>query len=187
MLSIHSCVCCLSVYLLWRNVKYLSLLPIFWKVIYVFIYLAMLSLIWWSQDLRCSTGFCSVTHKLQRVQTLVAVPGLQRMWTLEHMGSIVASHRLSCSHNMWDLSSLTGDQTWIPCIERWILNHWTTREVPFHPLKKFFYLAVLCLSCSTWDLCCVMWDLLLQFTDSLVVARGLSSCSLWGSRDCGVQ
>ena len=31
---------------------------------------------------------------------------------------------------MWDLSSLTRDQTHIPCIVRRILCHWTTREVP---------------------------------------------------------
>ena len=31
---------------------------------------------------------------------------------------------------LWDLSSLAGDQTLIPCIGRWILNPWTAREVP---------------------------------------------------------
>ena len=31
---------------------------------------------------------------------------------------------------MWDLGSLTRDGTHVPCIARWILNHWTTREVP---------------------------------------------------------
>ena len=31
---------------------------------------------------------------------------------------------------MWDLSSQTRDWTCIPCNGRWILNHWTTREVP---------------------------------------------------------
>ena len=30
---------------------------------------------------------------------------------------------------MWDLSSPTRDRTHVPCIDRWILNHWTTREV----------------------------------------------------------
>ena len=35
---------------------------------------------------------------------------------------------------MWDLSSLTGAQTHVPCILRWILHHQTTREVP----KMFF-------------------------------------------------
>ena len=28
-------------------------------------------------------------------------------------------------------SSWTRDQTHVSCISRWILNHWTTREVPF--------------------------------------------------------
>ena len=31
---------------------------------------------------------------------------------------------------MWDLISLTRDQTRNPCIGRGSLNHWTTREVP---------------------------------------------------------
>ena len=35
---------------------------------------------------------------------------------------------LSCG--LWDLSSLPGDGTHIPIIGRWILYHWTTREVP---------------------------------------------------------
>ena len=31
---------------------------------------------------------------------------------------------------MWDFSSPTWHWTRIPCIGRWILNHWTTRELP---------------------------------------------------------
>ena len=31
---------------------------------------------------------------------------------------------------MWDLSPPTRDWTWTPCLGRWTLNHWTTREVP---------------------------------------------------------
>ena len=31
---------------------------------------------------------------------------------------------------MWDLSSLTRDQTHTLCIGRQSLNHWTSREVP---------------------------------------------------------
>ena len=56
----------------------------------------------------------------------------------ERIGSVGAAHRLiSCGawaqlpHGMWDLSSLTRDRTHVPCIGRWILNHWTTREVPY--------------------------------------------------------
>ena len=46
-------------------------------------------------------------------------------------------------------------------------------------LKKnvFIYLAVSGLSCSTWDLHCIMQDLLLGSMDSLVVACG-PSCSM---------
>ena len=36
---------------------------------------------------------------------------------------------------MWDLSFLTRDWTCIFCFGRWILNYWTTREVP-----KYFFL-----------------------------------------------
>ena len=46
---------------------------------------------------------------------------------------------------MWHLSSPIKDQTHIPCIGRWILNHWTTREVPILIFFKgspevFYYL-----------------------------------------------
>ena len=49
---------------------------------------------------------------------------------------VVACRIFSCgmqtlSYNMWDVSSLTRDTTRVPCIGRWILNHWTTREVAF--------------------------------------------------------
>ena len=41
-------------------------------------------------------------------------------------------------HGMWDLSSPTRDQIHIPCIARWILNPWTTREVPYTTIFFFF-------------------------------------------------
>ena len=37
---------------------------------------------------------------------------------------------LAMPHGMWDLSAPSRDWTHVPCIVRWILNHWTTREVP---------------------------------------------------------
>ena len=46
----------------------------------------------------------------------------------EHTGS---QAQLLCS--MLDLSSLARDWICTPCIARWILNHWTTREVPNPP------------------------------------------------------
>ena len=64
-----------------------------------------------------------VAHRLQSVQA---------QW-LPDAGSLgelcgLQSAELPCS--IWDLSSLTGDQTWIPCIARWVPNHRTSREVP---------------------------------------------------------
>ena len=45
--------------------------------------------------------------------------------------SVVLVPRLSYPAVCGTLVPLTRDQTCIPCIERWILNHWTTREVRF--------------------------------------------------------
>ena len=43
---------------------------------------------------------------------------------------------------MWDLSSSARDGTYFPCIERWILNHWATREVPGAPPEEDFLLLL---------------------------------------------
>ena len=50
---------------------------------------------------------------------------------------LVMGHRLSSRASwawllsgMWGLSSLTRGRTHVPCIARWILNPWTTKEVP---------------------------------------------------------
>ena len=40
-------------------------------------------------------------------------------------------------------SSQTRDQTQVPCIGRQILNHWTTREVPYLELLKVFLTHVM--------------------------------------------
>jgi len=43
----------------------------------------------------------------------------------------------------------------------------------------FIYLAVSGLSCGMQDLHCIMWNLLLQLSDSLVVMCRLSSRGVW--------
>ena len=55
---------------------------------------------------------------------------------LWRMGSAAVPCGLSCCAvwallpcSAWDLSSLTGGGTHIPCVGRLTLNHWTTREV----------------------------------------------------------
>jgi len=68
---------------------------------------------------------------------------------------------------MWDLSSQSRDRTWVLCIGRQILNHWTTSNV----LRFFFFwcgqflksllnLLQYCfcfMFCFFWPQC--MWDL----------------------------
>jgi len=44
------------------------------------------------------------------------------------VGSVAVASRVSCSGHVG--SSQTRDQTRVPCIARWILNHWPTREAP---------------------------------------------------------
>jgi len=53
---------------------------------------------------------------------------------------------------IWDLSSPTRDQTHVPWIRTWILDHWTIREVPsIHLLADIwvFLLLLLLQSCPT--------------------------------------
>ena len=40
---------------------------------------------------------------------------------------------------IWDLNSPTRGRTHVPCIGRWILNHWTVREVPSCSLLSTCY------------------------------------------------
>ena len=72
------------------------------------------------------------------------------------------------------------------------LLHWQVDSLPgnsliFLLLLFFFfliiYLAVLDLTCGTWEICCIMWDLLLQrmSIDSPAVMLELSSFSPWAS------
>ena len=56
-------------------------------------------------------------------------------WAPELEGLSSCSPRAWLPHSLWDLSSLIRDQTLISCIERWILGHWTTREVSIISLK----------------------------------------------------
>ena len=59
-------------------------------------------------------------------------PGAQvlahRLLWLWHMGLVALRHVGSPQ---------TRDRTHFPCVGRWILNHWTTREVPPSLLKAF--------------------------------------------------
>ena len=76
----------------------------------------------------CSGFSCCGAHAPGCLGFSSVVPGLwrqaQQLWC---MGFV--------SHHME--SSQTRDPTRVPCTGRWILNHWTTREVPSYLIFKF--------------------------------------------------
>ena len=63
---------------------------------------------------------------------------------------------------MWDLSSLTRDQTHVPCIARWIVNHWTPLVTIF--LSTDLYILVSCV---------------FMFDDTLIDADDSLALSSW--------
>ena len=58
-------------------------------------------------------------HRLSTCGTWAPEPRPEQLWC---MGLVAPRHVES---------SWTRGQTHVSCISRWILNHWTTREVPF--------------------------------------------------------
>ena len=60
---------------------------------------------------------------------LTAVASLVVKHGLHSTGLSSCGARAQMPLGMWDLSFWTKDQTPVSCIDRWILNHQTTREV----------------------------------------------------------
>ena len=56
--------------------------------------------------------------------------------SLQHTSTLVAALRFTCPTACGNLVSLTRDPIHVLCIERQILNHWTTREVPRNTYLK---------------------------------------------------
>ena len=73
---------------------------------------------------------------------------------------------------MWDLSSPTSDWTFIPCIGRWGLNHWTTREVP---PGIFFILLCCCLVTESYPTLATPWTVALKAAS----VHGISRQECW--------
>ena len=67
-------------------------------------------------------------------------------------------------------TSKTRDQTHVPCIDRWILNYWTTRKVPraCKSLKE--------VSTSQLPSAIIKWDFLWFLLQSLPLGFGLGIC-----------
>ena len=80
-----------------------------------------------------------VWNAIKKKKSVLAVSGLS--WGMRDIllkcpgflvvagGSVVAAHRFSCPLACKILVLQPGIKPTSPCIGRWILNHWTTREV----------------------------------------------------------
>ena len=119
----------------------------FYLVFYLFYFLAVLGLrcCAWAFSSCGERGllFIAVCGLLIAVASLVVEHGLQAhgLQQLQHVGSVVVVHGLqgAQAQQLWRMglvapwhvgSSQSRDQTHVPCIDRRILNHCTTREVP---------------------------------------------------------
>ena len=77
---------------------------------------------------------------------LISLIGCTRS-QLQHTGSsaFTAAHRIfswgmqTLSCGMWDLFPCPGIEPGLPAFEVQSLSHWTTREVPVHPVKSAFF------------------------------------------------
>ena len=113
-------------------------LPIFWKLIYLFLAVLDLS--------RCTQISLVMTSG---GYSLVAMQGfsLQRLLSLWSTGSRAHGLQKLQLSGLVALgpggASWTRDQTQVPCTSRWVLNHRTTREIPGLPVLK------LCISVHT--------------------------------------
>ena len=85
---------------------------------------------------RCGGFFCCRSTRFRARE-------LQQLWL---QGSKAWAQELWCM-GLWHMaSSWTGDLTCVPCFGRWILSHWTTREV----LPTVFCSVVLCVKMYFW-------------------------------------
>ena len=76
-------------------------------------------------------------------------------------------------------SSQTRRQAQVPCIGRWTLNHWTTREVPI----LLLLLSLLRFVCLVSQSCLTLWPRRLQST-RILCPRGFSRQGYWSGLPC---
>jgi len=77
--------------------------------------------LWGAEAISHCGGFsCYGAQAPGHMDTVVMAQGLQRADSVVVVRGLVSPQHVG--------SSCTRDQTGVPCIARWILNHWTTRE-----------------------------------------------------------
>ena len=128
-----------------------------------------------------SQAFSSCSVRASKVASLVVEHRPQKSWWV----GLIAP---------WDVeSSPTGKWTCVPCTDRQILNHWTTREIPVvissgqKSLKTYFHICKIGLKNSVY-LLGLLWGHLWQSWYIVNSSRGTELTTLIRlhnlSRDC---
>ena len=102
------------------KLRWLPVLSYFLKIIYLFLAKLGICCCVWAFSSCSGGGGCSSLRCSVRWLLLLQSTGSRH--------TAVVMHGLRCSRRVG--SSQTRDWIRVPCIGRWILNHWTTREVP---------------------------------------------------------
>ena len=87
-------------------------------------------------------------------------------------------------HSVWDLSSPARDRTCVPCIERWILNHWATRKVLVLPIRKTVTVRAIRISKKVRPVRSVGLVVHSYLGDSLLSPEGCTKRAWRGTRAC---
>ena len=79
-------------------------------------------------------GLCYIAWALHRWAWTCSRSSVRASIVEEHglqdgRSSVIMACGFSCPSGVWDLSFQTRHPTCVPCISRWILNPWTTKEV----------------------------------------------------------
>ena len=88
---------------------------------YVFIYFWLL----WVFIAACSLSLIAASGGYNLVAGASHCHGFSLQTQAPGLSSLVAAHGFVA---VWHDQDATRDETRVPCIAQWILNHWTTRE-----------------------------------------------------------
>ena len=98
----------------------------------------------WVFVAECGPSLVAGSRATLSLQWAASLLWVLLLWSkgLVYVASVVVVHGLSCLA-VCEVSFLVSfqarDQTCVPCVGRWILNHWTIREVQIKANFFFFF------------------------------------------------